>query len=1339
MNRLYTFVVAIAASQILFAVPDSYDLRRNALASSIVARVSAAVPNYARRKVAFANPLDLQSKLAEEKSWQEVWPADEESKRTAKNLVTNAVTAKVWTRAIQAALDSKGAVFIPKGVYYIDEPIVLSSHQTLVAARDAELRMVPKVNMCMVRNASVVGMDKNTLAVPADGYDNDIYIEGGVWTTLKTTRRTTNGNVSGVPRRKNPVHGCYGAIVLNHVKGIQVRDITVKECNMHALQLSDVMDFLIDGVDFIDQGRDGVHVHGGCERGVIRNIRGVTYDDFVALNAWDWANTSPVVGPIRDVLVEKVTGNYFPKSHKSEGTAQIRLQPGNRKRKDGTTCECPIENVVLRELKNIRTIKMYDQPNLEMGRNNDYSDPLGIFRNVFISDLLLQRPCSIEVDDNVDGLDIANIRYDYTPAQNEKLVFIEPKSGTYGSGNDPSKWVEIYSPDKDITVQNFTLRNVWTGSGSNSSLNSADDFYVVRDGKLNPNYPKTKPRGGTGKVKFIPVAATGDYNMPDEVASTMDADAVMKLMETPAAANVFEQYPFALFGEERSRAVRRGIAPAHWFDGTELARMKEFKGVAQPGEFYAFQVCVMSRTARELKWCIEGGECITSNECKVAACKVKPLWTMVKVPQDAVGKTLRGKVIVKDKFSGEERSIDWQLQVKGAVLKDGGVSDASRLSRLAWLQSDVGKSETEPTRPFTAITIDKTRRALKILGREIVLAPNGLPAQYRTWFNGSVTRLSNVANDLLASPVSFGTVNEPKFSWLKSTPCCAQWQSEWSTDGVTWKLVGSLEFDGYMQFEITATGADGVTLKPELAFTLNKDLARYQMGLGRRGGEWPQSTFTWQWQQGLHQDAVWFGDVAAGMMLRLRDKVRTRPLINCYHKWKPLQLPECWKRGGVIIDRDSIKVTDGEVVLQKGKTANWNFELFLTPFKPADLAAHLADRYIHLGQRSKSAWCSQYVKEGATVMNLHHNTVWNPYINYPYNDDGAPLLKEVINTAHSHGLRTKIYYTTREITQNLPEFFALASLDGEVFQQRDETVKGWPMTNAKGPHPWLREHVGEDVLPAWRETVSFTNKYPAKLDLAVITNPDSQRWNNFYLAGLEYLVKQFGIDGLYIDDTALDRKSMQRARRILDADGSTARRVDMHSWSHFNKTAGMLPSDICFMELYPYYDRLWHGEGFRADVGSPEFWLIERSGLCWGVLGEQLGKGNPWKGMLFAQTDRWGWGGSPQQLWRFFDEVRLGEAELFGFWQKDVPVKLEGATNCRATVYVIPASKTDRARMVVAIANFAKELEQVKVVCAHNGKRVFVPTIKGLQDAQPLDLSKPLEIKGEGGIIFIVE
>ena len=38
---------------------------------------------------------------------------------------------------------------------------------------------------------------------------------------------------------------------------------------------------------------------------------------------------------------------------------------------------------------NIRTVKLYDQPNLEMGRDKDFSDPIGAIRKLYFEGLNL--------------------------------------------------------------------------------------------------------------------------------------------------------------------------------------------------------------------------------------------------------------------------------------------------------------------------------------------------------------------------------------------------------------------------------------------------------------------------------------------------------------------------------------------------------------------------------------------------------------------------------------------------------------------------------------------------------------------------------------------------------------------------------------------------------------------------------------------------------------------------------------------------------------------------------------------------------------------------------------
>ena len=72
-------------------------------------------------------------------------------------------------------------------------------------------------------------------------------------------------------------------------------------------------------------------------------------------------------------------------------------------------------------------------------------------------------------------------------------------------------------------------------------------------------------------------------------------------------------------------------------------------------------------------------------------------------------------------------------------------------------------------------------------------------------------------------------------------------------------------------------------------------------------------------------------------------------------------------------------------------------------------------------------------------------------------------------------------------------------------------------------------------------------------DLSLITTPDS-RLNNFYVASLDWMIQNMGIDGVYIDDTALDRLTLRRARKVIDQYRPEGR-LDLHSWNHFNQWA----------------------------------------------------------------------------------------------------------------------------------------------------------------------------------------
>jgi hypothetical protein len=87
-----------------------------------------------------------------------------------------------------------------------------------------------------------------------------------------------------------------------------------------------------------------------------------------------------------------------------------------------------------------------------------------------------------------------------------------------------------------------------------------------------------------------------------------------------------------------------------------------------------------------------------------------------------------------------------------------------------------------------------------------------------------------------------------------------------------------------------------------------------------------------------------------------------------------------------------------------------------------------------------------------------------------------------------------IYYTVRELSNRAPELFALRSLGDEVF-----------LPSPGGGFSWLQEHLGGNYIAGW---------LVPDLEDAAVVNSGVSRWHNYYVEGLNWLVKNAGIDGL---------------------------------------------------------------------------------------------------------------------------------------------------------------------------------------------------------------------------------
>lgn len=500
MNLALVSAIALWSAVALPAEPTATPSAGDALAKQIRQRVETATSGVlervadAREKAAKAQDF---KDLVTTGQWTEVWPGKDGKPETRE------VTGEVWNAAIQAALGKSGGVILPKqdNPYYLDGPIVLKPGQFLIADPDAEIRLKPGSNTCMVRNEHVVGFQDRP--VPAELQpDTDILIQGGIWTTLATMPGQSNGNGSGRADVTDSVPGCHGVILLQNVQRVVVRNLTIRQAIPFGVQIGTAREFLVENLTFEDHRRDGVHCDGPASFGIIRGIRGKTGDDPVSLLSWDWRQYSASFGPIHHMLVEDVSGAPLA----AQSTDAIRLLPGVKRFAGGATLDCPIHDCVLRNLADIQEFKLYDQPNLELGRDNDFSANVGELRNIHFEHLTFSRPGRIQVHAETDGLAVRDVELTFQAAADYRLMLIGPSSATFmHDPNDPAKWTELFSPDRDCTVRNLSIRDVRhrAADGTETLVENPESLVRVVEQTINPDYPKTTPRGGTGKGVWI--------------------------------------------------------------------------------------------------------------------------------------------------------------------------------------------------------------------------------------------------------------------------------------------------------------------------------------------------------------------------------------------------------------------------------------------------------------------------------------------------------------------------------------------------------------------------------------------------------------------------------------------------------------------------------------------------------------------------------------------------------------------------------------------------------------------------------------------------------------------
>jgi len=731
---------------------------------------------------------------------------------------------------------------------------------------------------------------------------------------------------------------------------------------------------------------------------------------------------------------------------------------------------------------------------------------------------------------------------------------------------------------------------------------------------------------------------------------------------------------------DRSAPIRMSHHLPSLWAGKNVHDLQRFSGHAQPGEKFTFQVGVATGTditvlTAEFSDLVSASADVSSSRLRcmnlqgidfwsrpyqknvtVQADTVLPLWMILEVPTDASG-VYSGNVTLHT--TAGVKVLPLQFTVSGPVLADRGDGDIWRGTRLAWLDSTLGNEDDVPP-PFYPVSVSSN--TVSLLDKVVSIGDDGLLGSVQV---GGI--------EALAAPIRFeiliggNVVTIPTTRKMGETKnLTVAWEAAGSAHGVDIHVSGSLDATGYADFVVSTNVTE--MYEARLVIEHNGTNAIYGAGTGRAGGfltRWFDNTSSvdWKWDGQLGNNALWIGSTACG--LRVKPK-GSDPLWQAgvpFDNKKSPTPPESWSNAGAggiqIFQNGTTLVYTG--VRQPGH-ATFLFSLMATPTRPLNLPKHFSERYAH---RSGPANYSELKAGGASVVVMHQGNVLNPWINYPYLTNG--LLKQAADECHKLNMKFKVYNTMRELSSRATELWAMRAFN--------ETYVTYGGTGNGGD--WLREHIDGDYSVAWATPMAQSGFWSQQDDQAIKVNAMS-RWNNYYVEGLRQIKQDFGNDGMYLDEIAYDRVTIRRAKSVLGEGGL----IDHHS----DRGGFTTVPAVNYMELFPFVDSLWYGEGFDYDAATPDFWLVEMSGIPFGLNSDMLRYDGMtpfhFRGMLVASSNRWQDNlltpgdtstFDPRAVWALWDSFNISAATMHGWWASEeghpVPI-VSNSSDVKCTSFV---------------------------------------------------------------------
>lgn len=411
---------------------------------------------------------------------------------------------KICTKAFNFALENFNEIYIPRGVYYIDAPLIVKSNTTLRADENAEIILIKGTKTLLLRNESVLDGSDIKIADNAP-VDNDITVIGGVWGEENDER--LGYGASGCFDENDSFKGVSTCFLFSGVNGLTLKNVVFRNTAGFACQIGRINKFEIENVKFENCFADGLHVNGGVKNGTVKNLYGHTEDDLIALNAYDWDNSTINFGCIENVLIDGVKSESGKNAHKS-----FRIQPGIYPYKNGETENCYVKNLTVKNVSGVTTFKMYLQtpaytrlPEKNVGVGYienvcfenitaDTSSPVDKQPNYLNGDKIVGNFATFEIGSNLKNMRLKNVRVELDRQKYpcSYLITVGPKSQYI-----KEKRLELFDPYVRATAENIVYDKVFING---EEINDLTPY--IKEVKFENLYPSELPFGA-GKILSV--------------------------------------------------------------------------------------------------------------------------------------------------------------------------------------------------------------------------------------------------------------------------------------------------------------------------------------------------------------------------------------------------------------------------------------------------------------------------------------------------------------------------------------------------------------------------------------------------------------------------------------------------------------------------------------------------------------------------------------------------------------------------------------------------------------------------------------------------------------------